>query len=81
MFRQIDSMDYDADFWEKVGHIKQSSPVVRKGKSRTAGNYFALKHFAGEVIYSTDGFIESNKDSDQKVYALLGLSQNLVLCG
>ena len=81
MFRPIDSKDYDLDFCEKIASLQQSSMHVSVNKStaRNSPSGFKLRHFAGEVNYSTDGFVESNKDSDQRVDALLSLSGNRIL--
>ena len=81
MFRPIDSKDYDSDFCEKLTLLQQTSAYVNvnRSASRHLPTGFKLRHFAGEVNYSTDGFVESNKDSDQKVDALLNLSGNRIL--
>ena len=40
---------------------KNSNPFFTK--PRFGGNAFVIKHFAGDVIYSVDGFIKKNNDS------------------
>ena len=39
-----------------------------------------MKHFAGDVVYNVNGFVEKNKDPiDQKVPVILGESTNPIM--
>ncbi|CAI5729464.1 unnamed protein product [Peronospora destructor] len=62
--RQGDSVD--ANFLEKVAGIHGSHPHFSK-----RGKTFEIKHYAGDVQYSIEGFGDSNKDSLSKDIALI----------
>lgn len=56
----------DSNFLEKVASLHQSHPHFSK-----RGKTFEIKHYAGDVQYSTDGFGDSNKDFLSKDIALI----------
>lgn len=62
--RQGDSVD--TNFLEKVASLHQSHPHFSK-----RGRMFEIKHYAGDVQYTIDGFGDSNKDFLSKDIALI----------
>ncbi|TDH70549.1 uncharacterized protein CCR75_009764 [Bremia lactucae] len=56
----------DANFLEKVSGIHGSHPHFSK-----RGKTFEIKHYAGDVQYSIDGFGDANKDHLSKDIALI----------
>lgn len=57
---QLHAMTAGADdkFVEKLNSICANHPHYQ-----SAGRYFSIKHYAGQVDYDCDGFCESNKDT------------------
>ncbi|KAF1332010.1 Myosin-like protein, partial [Globisporangium splendens] len=62
--RQGDAVD--STFLEKVAGLHSSHPHFSK-----RGKTFEIKHYAGDVQYSTEGFGDSNKDFLSKDIALI----------
>lgn len=50
----------DSDFLAAISKAKTNNKVTSDWKSSTG---FVVKHFAGEVTYDSDGFIEKNRDA------------------
>ena len=64
----------EAGFLEKVtkvfeghGHF-QSAVSGKKGASKLPTGAFMLKHYAGEVLYSTDNLLDKNRDQLYKLH-------------
>ncbi|KAM3143890.1 hypothetical protein pb186bvf_003941 [Paramecium bursaria] len=59
----------------------KTDPRLDKNVHRFAEfGWFLVKHFAGDVVYNVNGFVEKNKDPiDQKVPVILGESTNPIM--
>jgi len=51
----------DETFLQKLHDNWGGKPYYEKPKRR--GNFFVVKHYAGEVNYTVDGFLEKNRDT------------------
>jgi len=55
--------------------MNESFKVEWYVKSKTANKLFGVKHYAGDVIYNSVGFLDKNRDTVQdEVYDLLAKS-------
>ncbi|KAF4675871.1 Myosin VIIA [Perkinsus chesapeaki] len=85
MIRPLDK-DYDAIFMSRlapVAAINWCKDGSGRGKTRVLKcvgpqhpQLFIVNHYAEPVTYSTEGFIEKNKDCDKNVMDLLSLSNS-----
>jgi myosin heavy subunit len=87
MLRPLEGRDYDLDFYQQMqnsysaggGGIVKAHTVGGKGKNNPISNAFTVNHYADEVTYSVEGFVEANKDSDTRVDFILGHFKNQLL--
>ena len=70
MMRPLEGVDYDGEFVDKLNN---SAHLTVKRATRAIARGFDVRHFAGEVCYSAEGFIDANKDSETRLDALIGL--------
>ncbi|RHZ03278.1 hypothetical protein DYB31_015297, partial [Aphanomyces astaci] len=73
----IRPMGNDLTFCSKLTSTHDVHPRLDKQKARLSASHFALKHYAGTVMYCVDGFVETNKDAlSTEVVSLLATSSN-----
>ncbi|RHY26374.1 hypothetical protein DYB32_007678 [Aphanomyces invadans] len=73
----IRPMGNDLTFCSKLASTHDVHPRLDKQKARLSASHFALKHYAGTVMYSVDGFVDTNKDAlSTEVVSLLATSTN-----
>ena len=56
----------EAKFVNRLHAVFDETPATKSAyyaRNRRKPNDFAVRHFAGEVTYTVDGFLEKNKDS------------------
>ncbi|CAK4140062.1 unnamed protein product [Aphanomyces euteiches] len=76
----IRPMGNDLTFCSKVVSTHDANPRLDKQKARLSASHFALKHYAGTVMYNVDGFVETNKDAlSTEVLTLLSTSSNKLI--
>lgn len=71
----------DKGFTEKLldAH-KKNAEVIATVKGKSAGEGFCIKHFAGDVTYGTEGWLNKNKDPlNGDLMVLMQFSANTVL--
>lgn len=58
--------------------FENHSSYLRGEDRRNWGLQFGIKHYAGDVIYKVDGFLDKNKDAQQdQLFELMGESNNI----
>ncbi|KAJ0409283.1 hypothetical protein P43SY_006780 [Pythium insidiosum] len=73
-------MGSDASFASKIISLHESHP--RLEKARLSQMQFMLHHYAGQVTYDAEGFVEKNRDSLQSdLLDLLTTSANTMIAG
>ncbi|KAF0683605.1 Aste57867_24371 [Aphanomyces stellatus] len=76
----IRPMGNDLTFCSKVAATHDANPRLDKQKARLSTSHFALRHYAGTVMYNVDGFVETNKDAlSTEVLTLLSTSSNKLI--
>lgn len=92
MLRPLEGRDYDSDFYSQLGIAAGTASstlgagsIVRvhmtggKGKNNPLTAAFTVAHYAEDVPYLVEGFVEANKDSDARVDFILGYMKNPLL--
>jgi hypothetical protein len=86
MLRPLEGRDYDSDFYTQLGTCSSaSSSIVKahmlggKGKNNPLIAAFTVCHYAEDVPYLVEGFVEANKDSDTRVDFILSHFKNQLL--
>ncbi|OQR92114.1 myosin-like protein [Achlya hypogyna] len=76
----IRPMGNDLAFCSKVVSTHDANPRLDKQRARLSTAHFALRHYAGTVMYSVGGFVEANKDAlSTDVVSLLSTSANAMI--
>ncbi|KDO22911.1 hypothetical protein SPRG_21053 [Saprolegnia parasitica CBS 223.65] len=76
----IRPMGNDLAFCSKVLSSHDANPRLDKQRARLSSAHFALRHYAGTVMYNVEAFVDTNKDAlSSDVVALLGASGNRIL--
>ncbi|OQR90481.1 myosin, partial [Thraustotheca clavata] len=76
----IRPMGNDLTFCSKVISTHDSNIRLDKQRARLSASHFALRHYAGTVMYDVNGFVETNKDAlSSDVLALLSSSANTMI--
>eukprot|EP01083_Nonionella_stella_P279146 949599_1 len=70
---------YHTKIFQFLGQHPHLSKVQAKFRTKESGCSFVVKHYAGDVVYDSNGFIEKNKDLVWKDLVLLGESSSLEL--
>ena len=85
MLRPLEGRDYDADFYQQMLGSYSGPGIVKahtiggRGKNNPLVSAFTVSHYADEVVYLVEGFVEANKDSDTRVDFILGHFKNQLL--
>jgi myosin heavy subunit len=85
MLRPLEGRDYDSDFFQQMqtgysNHgIVKAHTVGGRGKNNPLVSAFTVSHYADDVTYTIEGFVEANKDSDTRVDFILGHFKNQLL--
>ncbi|EQC30122.1 hypothetical protein, variant [Saprolegnia diclina VS20] len=76
----IRPMGNDLAFCSKVLSTHDANPRLDKQRARLSAAHFALRHYAGTVMYHVEAFVDTNKDAlSSDVLALLGASANTII--
>lgn len=84
MLRPLEGRDYDIEFYTTLGQSVTPGGIVRMSTAAGGGksiravptSSFIVSHYAEEVSYTVESFVESNKDSDSRVDFILSHFQN-----
>lgn len=92
MLRPLEGRDYDTEFYTQMNQAAgtasstlASGGLVRvamtggKGKHNPIACSFTVSHYAEEVLYLAEGFVDSNKDSDSRVDFIVSHFRNPLL--
>ena len=93
MLRPLEGRDYDTEFYTQMNQAAggtassalASGGLVRvamtggKGKHNPIACSFTVSHYAEEVLYLAEGFVDSNKDSDSRVDFIVSHLRNPLL--
>jgi myosin heavy subunit len=63
----------------KIQMISSGGPTTRRMSANPLNQMFTVCHYAEEVPYTVEAFVESNKDSDLRVDFILGFMGNRLL--
>ena len=86
MVRPLEGRDYDADFYNTlaesskgIGSLVKIQMIQGGRRANPIAPTFTVCHYAEEVVYTVESFVESNKDSDARVDFILSHFENPLL--